>query len=218
MAISPNSVKELREKTGAGMMDCKRALEECSGDFEKAIDYLRKKGLAATAKRAGRIAAEGVIGSYIHTNGKIGVLVEVNCETDFVAKGENFQTFAKDVAMHVAATNPLFLKSDEMDENYKKREAEIYTAQLKEQGKPEKMIPGIVQGKLNKLAEEVCLLQQKFVKNPDVTINDLLSDLALKTGEKVEIRRFTRYNLGEGLEKKSSNIADEVAKMTGQAQ
>jgi elongation factor Ts len=218
MTISPNTVKELREKTGAGMMDCKKALEECNGDFEKAIDFLRKKGLAASAKRAGRIAAEGTIGSYIHTNSKIGVLVEINCETDFVAKGENFQEFAKDVAMHIAAANPLFLKAEDMDQTFKNRESEIYAAQLREQGKPEKMIAGIVQGKLNKLAEEVCLLNQKFVKNPDVTIGGLLADLGLKTGEKVDIRRFVRFQLGEGIEKKSANLAEEIAKMTGQAQ
>jgi elongation factor Ts len=214
MSFSANDVKELREKTGAGMMDCKKALTESNGDMEKAIDYLRAKGLSAAAKKQSRIASEGLIGSYIH-NGKIGVLVEVNCETDFVAKNDDFQAFVKDVAMHVAAADPKFLNADEIDEGYKKREADIYTQQLMEQGKPEKMIPNIVKGKLDKLASEVCLLEQKFVKNPDITINDLLNDLTLKLGEKIAIRRFIKFNLGEGLEKRSDNFADEVAKITG---
>ena len=216
MTISASTVKELREKTGVGMMDCKKALEECGGDFAKAIDYLRKKGLAAGEKRAAKVAAEGTIGYYIHSNARIGVLVEVNCETDFVGRGEQFQAFAKDVAMHIAAANPRFLTADEMDEDYKKHEAEIYTAQLKDQGKPEKMIPNIVKGKLAKLASEVCLLDQAFVKNPDLTIRDLLNELVLKTGEKIAIRRFVRFQLGEGIEKKKENLADEIAQMTGQ--
>lgn len=215
MAISPNDVKTLREQTGAGMMDCKKALEECSGDFEKAVDYLRKKGLAAAQKKQGRVAAEGAIGSYIHSNGKIGVLVEVNCETDFVAKNADFQIFVKDVAMQIAASSPLFVNSEDIDEAYKAKEAEIYTAQLKEEGKPDAIIPKIVQGKLDKLASEVCLMEQKFVKNPDLSIRDLLNELVLKLGEKIVIRRFTRYVLGEGIQKQENNFADEVAKMTG---
>jgi elongation factor Ts len=214
MSFSATDVKDLREKTGAGMMDCKKALTETNGDMEKAVDYLRTKGLAAAQKKQGRIAAEGIIGSYIH-NGKIGVMVEINCETDFVAKSDDFTTFAKDVAMHIAASNPLFLAATDIDENYKNREAEIYAQQLKEQGKPEKMIPGIVKGKLDKMASEVCLLEQKFVKNPDVTIQDLVNELTMKIGEKISIRRFIKYNLGEGIEKKQDNFADEVAKMTG---
>ena len=214
MSFSATDVKDLREKTGAGMMDCKKALTETNGDMEKAVDYLRTKGLAAAQKKQGRIAAEGIIGSYIH-NGKIGVMVEINCETDFVAKSDDFTTFAKDVAMHIAASNPLFLAATDIDENYKNREAEIYAQQLKEQGKPEKMIPGIVKGKLDKMASEVCLLEQKFVKNPDVTIQDLVNELTMKIGEKISIRRFVKYNLGEGIEKKQDNFADEVAKMTG---
>ena len=214
MSFSATDVKDLREKTGAGMMDCKKALTETNGNMEKAVDYLRTKGLAAAQKKQGRIAAEGIIGSYIH-NGKIGVMVEINCETDFVAKSDDFTTFAKDVAMHIAASNPLFLASADIDESYKNREAEIYAQQLKEQGKPEKMIPGIVKGKLDKMASEVCLLEQKFVKNPDVTIQDLVNELTMKIGEKISIRRFVKYNLGEGIEKKQDNFADEVAKMTG---
>ena len=213
MGISASDVKNLREQTGAGMMDCKKALNETKGDFEKAVDFLRKKGLAAAQKKQGRVAAEGQIGSYIH-GGKIGVLVEVNCETDFVAKNEDFQQFVRDVAMHIAAADPKFVTSDEMDEGFKNREAEIYAAQLKEQGKPENMIDKIVQGKLAKLAQEVCLVEQKWVKNPDLTIKDLMNEITLKIGEKIAIRRFVKFNLGEGIEKKEDNLADEVAKMT----
>jgi elongation factor Ts len=212
--ITSEDVKNLREKTGAGMMDCKRALTECGGDFEKAVDYLRTKGLAAAQKKQARVAAEGLIGSYIH-NGKIGVMVEVNCETDFVAKGPDFQTFVKDVAMHIAASDPKFVRSDEMDENFKNREAEIYAAQLREQGKPEAMISKIVEGKLKKLASEVCLMDQPFVREPEKTVSDLLNDLVLKLGEKIAIRRFVKFNLGEGIEKRKDNFAEEVAKMQG---
>ncbi|MDH5581172.1 MAG: translation elongation factor Ts [Bdellovibrionales bacterium] len=214
MAITASAVKELREKTGAGMMDCKKALSETNGDMEKAVDFLRKKGLAAAAKKAGRIAAEGLVHSYIH-GGKIGVLVEVNCETDFVSKNEDFKVFVNDIAMHIAASDPKFIRAEEMDEGFKNREAEIYAAQLKDQGKPENMIPKIVEGKINKLAQEVCLLEQKFVKNPDLTIKELLNEITLKCGEKVDIRRFVKFNLGEGIEKKSDNLADEVAKLSG---
>jgi elongation factor Ts len=215
MGISAKEVKELREQTGAGMMDCKKALGESGGDFEKAVDFLRKKGLAAAQKKQGRIAAEGTVGSYIH-GGKIGVMVEVNCETDFVAKNDDFKQFVKDVAMHIAAANPQFLKEEDMDKNFLNREVEIYTAQLVEQGKPEKMIPKIVEGKLGKLAEEVCLYHQKFIKDTDKTINDLVNDITLKVGEKVAIRRFVKYNLGEGIEKRQDNLAEEVAKMSQQ--
>ncbi len=215
MGISAKEVKELREQTGAGMMDCKKALTETGGDFEKAVDFLRKKGLAAAQKKQSRIAAEGTIGSYIH-GGKIGVMVEVNCETDFVAKNDDFKNFVHDVAMHIAAANPKFLKADEMDQNFINREVEIYTDQLKEQGKPEKMIPKIVEGKLGKLAEEVCLYDQKFIKDTDKSITDLVNDITLKCGEKVAIRRFVKYDLGEGLEKRQDNLAEEVAKMSQQ--
>lgn len=213
MSINASDVKRLREKTGAGMMNCKKALTDCDGDFEKAVDYLRAKGLAAAQKKADRVAAEGAIGSYIH-GGKIGVMVEVNCETDFVAKNEDFKTFVKDVAMHIAAADPRFVRESEMDEGYKNREAEVYAAQLREQGKPENMIPKIIEGKMKKLAEEVCLLDQKFVKDPDHSIQDLLNELTLKLGEKIDVRRFVRFNLGEGIEKRDDSFADEVAKMT----
>jgi len=214
MSFSANDVKDLREKTGAGMMDCKKALSECNGNMDDAVDYLRKKGLAAAQKKQGRIAAEGIIGSYIHMNSKIGVIVEVNCETDFVAKNPEFQHFAHDVAMHIAAADPKFVRDDEMDENFKNKEAEIYAAQLKEQGKPEKMIPKIVEGKLSKLAEEVCLYNQKFVKNPDKTVNDLINELTLKIGEKISVRRFHKFVVGEGMKKREDNLAAEIAAMT----
>jgi elongation factor Ts len=215
MSINASDVKALREKTGAGMMNCKKALSECDGDVEKAIEFLRKKGLAAAEKKQSRVAAEGLVHSYIH-GGRIGVLLEVNCETDFVAKNEDFKTFVHDVAIHVAAADPKFVRSDEMDQSFKNKEVEIWTAQLKDEGKPEKIIPKIIEGKLNKLAEEVCLYDQKFVKNTDVTITDLINELTLKLGEKISVRRFVKWNLGEGIEKKQDNLAEEVLKMTGQ--
>ena len=289
MSISAADVKKLREQTGAGMMDCKKALSETAGDFEKAVDYLRTKGLAAAAKKQSRVAAEGTVVTVVE--GNVGVAVEVNCETDFVAKGEDFQGFARDVAgvvlkespadiaalkeltneastqltlkcgekvdvrrfvraestegfisaynhggkigvlvalnsadtsekaqelgkdlaMHVAAADPKFLSGDDINEDYKKREAEVYAAQLKEQGKPENMIPNIVQGKLKKLASEICLLEQKFVKNPDLTVGKLLTE----SGTGLTVKEFFKLNLGEGIEKREDNLADEVAKMTG---
>lgn len=289
MAITAGDVKSLREKTGAGMMDCKKALSETNGDVEAAVDYLRKKGLAAVAKKQSRVAAEGAVLTVVE--GNVGVVVEVNCETDFVAKGDDFQGFVrevashvvtadpgsvealknqtndrateltlkcgekvdvrryerfelsgsgvianynhggkigvlvevaagsnndkvqelgKDLAMHVAAADPKFVRDSEIDESFKQREAEIYTAQLKEQGKPEKMIPQIVQGKLKKLASEVCLLEQKFVKNPDLTVKKLLAE----SGADADVKRFVKVDLGAGIEKREDNLAEEVAKMT----
>jgi elongation factor Ts len=199
--VSANMVKELREKTGAGMMDCKKALTETGGDFQKALDYLRQKGLATAAKRAGRVASEGRVGSYIHAGGKIGVMVEVNCETDFVAKTDDFQAFAKDVAMHIAASNPSYLQREELTADVLDREKEIYRAQARDAKKPEKVMEKIVEGKLEKFYGEVCLLEQAFVKDPDITIQDLLNGLIGKLGEKIEIRRFTRYQVGEGIAK-----------------
>lgn len=215
MSINASDVKALREKTGAGMMNCKKALSESDGDVEKAIEFLRKKGLAAAEKKQSRIAAEGLVHSYIH-GGRIGVLLEVNCETDFVAKNEDFKNFVHDVAIHIAAADPQFVRSGEMDQTFKNKEVEIWTAQLKDEGKPEKIIPKIIEGKLNKLAEDVCLYDQKFVKNTDVTITDLVNELTLKLGEKISVRRFVKWNLGEGIEKKQDNLAEEVSKMTGQ--
>ncbi|HYB19829.1 MAG TPA: translation elongation factor Ts [Thermodesulfobacteriota bacterium] len=199
MEVSASMVKDLREKTGAGMMDCKKALSETGGDFQKAVDYLRQKGLATAAKRAGRIASEGRIGSYIHAGGKIGVMVEVNCETDFVAKTDDFQVFAKDLAMHIAASNPSYVRREEVPREVLEREKEIYRAQARDAKKPEKIMDKIVDGKLEKFYGEVCLLEQPFVKDPDITIQDLLNGFIGKVGEKVEIRRFTRFQVGEGI-------------------
>lgn len=293
MSISAGDVKKLRELTGAGMMACKEALGETKGDLDAAVDYLRKKGLAAAQKKQGRIAAEGAVATLVA--GKKAVVVEVNCETDFVSKGDEFQNFAakiakyalenepadinvlkdakasevneltlkcgekvdirrfeliktdgvigsynhggrigvlvnlkttatgntveelaKDLAMHVAAANPSFISGNDIDEGFKQKEAEIYAGQLKEEGKPENMIEKIVQGKLAKLAKEVCLLEQSFVKNPDITIKKLIEDTAKAAGAAIEVQGFSKINLGEGIEKKEDNLADEVAKMTGQ--
>jgi elongation factor Ts len=194
-------VKDLREKTGAGMMDCKKALAEAGGNFEKAVDYLRQKGLATAARRAGRVASEGQIGSYVHAGGKIGVMVEVNCETDFVAKTDDFHAFAKDIAMHIAASSPLYIQRETVPPDILERERAVYRAQAREAGKPEKIIEKIVLGKLEKFYSEVCLLEQPFIKDPDLTVRDLLNGLIGKLGEKVEIRRFIRFQVGEGVGK-----------------
>jgi len=195
--ISAALVKQLREKSGAGIMDCKSALKECDGDIEKASDFLRKKGLATAAKRAGRAMSEGVIESYIHMGGKLGVLVEVNCETDFVAKNDDFKEFAKNVAMHIAATGPVGLKEEDVPEEVVIREKDVYRGQALELGKPEKMIEKIVAGKLNKFFKENCLMNQAYVRNPDLTIADLINELIAKIGENITIKRFERFQIGE---------------------
>jgi elongation factor Ts len=200
MEISAQTVKELRDKTGAGMMDCKGALTESSGDIEKAIDILRKKGVSRAAKRAGRAANEGAIGSYIHMGGKIGVLVEINCESDFVTRNETFQTFIKDIAMHVAASFPQYLTEEEVPEDVINREKEIYSDQAKNSGKPEKVIEKIVEGKLKKFYSEVCLLNQPYVKDPDIKVSDYLKNVTSTIGENIVIRRFARFQLGEDLD------------------
>ncbi len=197
MSITSSMVKELRDKTGAGMMDCKEALTSGDGDFEKAIDYLRKKGMAAATKRSSKAAKEGTITSYIHMGGRIGVMVELNCETDFVAKTSDFLTLAKDIAMHVAATNPLYLKAEDIPPEALEREKEIYRSQALQEGKPEKIFDKIIEGKLKKYYEEVCLLEQKFVKNTDLTVDTLVKDMIAKTGENIILRRFCRFQLGE---------------------
>ncbi len=200
MAIGAQEVKELRNRTGAGIMDCKSALTEANGDIDKAIEILRTKGLAKAAKKAGRIVSEGLVGSYIHAGGKIGVLVEVNCETDFVAKTDDFKQFVKDIAMHIAASSPQYVKREDVPEEVKESEKKIYETQAKEAGKPEKIIDKIVSGKLDKFLSEICLLEQPFIKDPDKTINDLLQETIAKLGENISIRRFVRYQLCEGLE------------------
>ena len=208
--ITAGLVKELRERTGAGMMDCKKALTETDGDIDKAIEFLREKGLAAAAKKAGRVAAEGLVYSYIHGGGRIGVLVEVNCETDFVAKTEQFQTLVKDVAMHIAAANPSYLTRDEVPTTELDHEKEVLSEQARNEGKPEKIIEKMVAGRIEKYYKEVCLLDQPFVKDPDKTISQLVTESIAKIGENISVRRFARYQLGEGIEKKKEDFAAEV--------
>ncbi len=194
--ISATMVKALREKSGAGIMDCKEALAACDGDMEKAIDFLRKKGLATAAKRAGRATSEGTIQSYIHLGGKLGVMVEVNCETDFVAKTDAFIEFAKNLAMHIAAANPVAISPEAVPEAILSREKEIYRAQALETGKPEKMIDKIIEGKISKFYKENCLMNQAYVRDPDKTISDYLNEVVAKTGEKITIKRFARFQVG----------------------
>jgi elongation factor Ts len=196
MAISAGQVKELRDRTGAGMLECKKALEDAGGDIETAIDALRAKGAAKAAKRAGKEAGEGAVGSYVHMGGKIGVLVEVNCETDFVARTDDFQALVKDVAMHIAASSPLAVTADEIDPSVVERERAVYREQVKEEGKPEQIWDKIVDGKIAKFFKEAALLDQPFVKNPDQTVGELITEVSAKTGEKIRVRRFARFELG----------------------
>ena len=195
--ISAATVKELREKTGAGIMDCKKALSQCNGDTGKAIDFLRKKGLATAAKRAGRATTEGIVESYIHMDSKLGVLVEINCETDFVAKNEDLKEFAKNIAMHITATNPVGIRQEDVPKETIDKEKEIYRAQVLEMGKPEKIVDKIVEGKLNKFFKDNCLMNQAYVRDPDITIEDLLKDMIAKIGENITIKRFARFKIGE---------------------
>ena len=199
MQIDAQAVKALREKTGAGMMDCKKALVEAGGDEEKAITILREKGLAAAAKRAGRIAAEGMVESYIHLGGRVGVLVEVNCETDFVARNEQFRTFVKDICLQIAATNPAYLSKEDVPAEVLEKERQILRTQALNEGKPEKVIDKIVEGRIEKFYKENCLLEQPFIRDQEVTIKDLLDSLIAKIGENIVIRRYSRFALGEGI-------------------
>ncbi len=210
MAISAKQVKELRELTGVGIMECKVALNSCDGDMDESVKLLRKKGLSAAAKKAGRITADGVVGSYIHAGGKLGVLIEVNCETDFVGQTDEFQGLVKDLAMHVAAAEPRFVNRDEVTEQVLQEEREIYTEQALASGKPENVVTKIVDGKMNKFFEENCLLDQAFVKDTSVTVGQLISNLIAKIGENISVRRFVRFKLGEGLEKRKNDLAAEV--------
>ena len=198
MEISATQVRELREKTGAGIMDCKKALKEASGDLDGATTYLREKGLAAAAKKAGRATSEGLVHSYIHSGGKVGVLVEINCETDFVAKNDEFQGLIKDVAMHVAAMSPIYVRREDVPADVIEKEKDIYRAQAKESGKPDKILDKIAEGKLDKFFKEACLLEQPFVKDPDKTIGDLVTDAVAKLGENIQMGRFARFRVGEG--------------------
>src|SRR4030042_612359 len=203
MEISVELVKDLRQRTGAGVIDCRTALQEAEGNMEAAIDYLRRKGLATAAKKAGRIATDGLVSSYIHAGGKMGVLVEINCETDFVAKTEGFQTFVKNMAMHIAAANPQYIRREEIPEEVLEREKRIYRSQALDSGKPEKVIDKIVQGKMERFYSEVCLLEQTYFKDSDLTVKEVLDTMIGKVGENINIRRFVRFQLGEGLHSKS---------------
>lgn len=213
--ITANLVKELRERTGAGMMDCKKALAETGGDIEKAIDLLREKGLAAAAKKAGRITAEGLIDSYIHGVGRIGVLVEVNCETDFVAKTDDFRVLAREIAMQIAAAKPEYVRREDVPQEIIDREKAVLAAQAANEGKPVNIVEKMVVGRLEKFYKDTCLLEQPFIKDPDVTVGQVINDKVSKIGENISVRRFIRYELGEGLQKKENDLAAEVAAMTG---
>ena len=208
--ITAALVKELRERTGAGMMDCKKALVECDGDMDKAIDFLREKGLAAAAKKAGRIAAEGMVDTYVDENG-VGVTVEVNCETDFVANTDRFKALCHDVAMHIAAAKPEFLDKADVPTDNLEKEKEVLRAQALNEGKPEKIVERMVEGRIEKYYKEVCLMEQPFVKDPDKTIRDLISEATVAIGEKISVRRFVRFERGEGIEKRKDDFAAEIA-------
>lgn len=208
--VSAAQVKELREKTGAGMLDCKKALTETDGNLEKAIEFLREQGLASAAKKAGRVAAEGVVESYIHAGGRIGVLVEVNCETDFVAKTDEFRSMCRDIAMHIAASRPEYLRREDISEEVVTRETEIFRQQTLNEGKPEAVVDKIVAGRVDKFLREQCLLDQPFVKDPSVTVERLVAAKIGKIGENISIRRFVRYEMGEGIEKRQDDFVSEV--------
>ncbi len=211
MSFTAQEVKNLRDHTGAGMMDCKKALKETDGDFEKAVSWLREKGIADASKREGKAATEGAVASYIHMGGKIGVLVEVNCETDFVARGDEFQNLCRDICLQICSAAPQFVSRDEVSQAVIDKEMEINRNRAREMGRPEKMLDKIAEGMLNKWYQEVCLLEQKFVKDPEKTVEELVKELSGKVGEKIEVRRFVRFQLGEGKEKATSNLAEEVA-------
>ena len=213
MTISAQTVKDLREKTGAGMMDCKKALGENGGDLEKAAEWLRVKGLASAGKKAGRVAAEGAVQSYIHMGGKIGVLCEVNSESDFVARGEVFGEFVKDICMQIAAANPIYVRREEVPAAIVAKERSLFEAEVKQQGKPAAIVDKIVNGKVEKWYAEICLMEQPWIKEPKQTVETLRATVVQKTGENVQVRRFIRYVLGEGIEKKQENLAEEIAKM-----
>lgn len=215
MSISASAVKELREKTSAGMLDCKKALVENEGDFEKAIEWLRTKGLSKAAKKAGRVAAEGLVFSYIHAGGRIGVLLEVNSETDFVSRNDEFKSFVSDIAMHIAAMAPQFVSVDEISDEIREKEKKVLVAKALEEGKKPEFMDKIIDGQIKKWASEICLLDQKYVKDPNKTIKDYLNEKIATIGENLVIRRFVRWEVGEGIEKKTEDFAAEVAAVTG---
>jgi len=212
--VEASLVKELRNRTGAGMMDCKKALVDAEGDLDKAITLLREKGLSAAVKKSGRVTSEGLVDAYIHMGGKIGVLVEVNCETDFVAKNEEFKLFVKDISMQIAAANPQYISRDEVPREVIDKEAEIFRSQAIQEGKPEKVMDRIIEGKVEKFYEDICLLEQPFIRDNDIKVSELLKETIAKLGENITIRRFTRYEMGEGLEKKKDDLVSEVESMT----
>lgn len=213
--ITSAMIKEVRATSGAGMLNCKKALEETNGDIEKAVELLREKGMSAASKKSSRIAAEGIVDSYIHLGGKIGVLVEVNCETDFVAKTDDFKSFVKDIAMHIAAINPQYVSKEDVPKEIIEKEKSILKAQALNEGKPENIVDKMVEGRINKFYKEICLLEQSFVKDADKTVEDIVKEQIVKIGENVQVRRFTRYQMGEGIEKKSEDFAEEVQKQMG---
>lgn len=215
MAINAKDVAALRAKTGAGMLDCKKALEESNGDLEKANEWLRKRGIAKAAKRAGKVTAEGTVASYIHGS-RVGVLLEVNCETDFVAKNDDFKSFVNDIAMHIAAAAPQYLSREEVPSELLEKEKDVYREQMKNEGKPAEMIEKIIEGKLGKFYSEICLLEQGFIKDEDKTIEQLLTEKTGEIGEKITVRRFARFEVGEGIEKEEKNLAQEVAEQLGE--
>ncbi len=215
MQVTAQMVKELRERTGAPMMQCKTVLQETGGSIDDAIEQLRKKGLAAAAKKAGRITAEGAVGSYIHAGGKIGVLIEVNCETDFVGRTDEFQELVRDLAMHVAASDPRFVRREEVTDDVLEQEREIYREQVRASGKPEHLVDRIVTGKMEKFFSEAVLLEQPYIKNPDQTVAQMIAEKVAKIGENIQVRRFARYLLGEGIERKDDDFAAEVASLSG---
>ncbi len=215
--ITAAMVKELRERTGSGMLDCKKALAETNGDVEKAIEYLREKGLASAAKKAGRIAAEGLCESYIHGGGRIGVLLEINCETDFVAKTDGFHALAKDICMQIAASKPEYVRREEVPEHVLEKEKEIFTAQALNEGKPANVVEKMIHGRIEKFYKEICLLEQPFIKDPEKTVNQLIIEKISTIGENINVRRFVRYELGEGLEKRQDNFAEEVMAQVNKA-
>ena len=211
--VTTEMIKELRTLTGAGILDCRNALRECEGDIEEAVDFLRTKGLASAAKKSGRIASEGIVTSYIHGNGKIGVLVEVNCETDFVAKNEDFQALGRDIAMQIAASKPEYVKREDVPSEVVEKERAVMREMTLNEGKPEHIVDKIVDGRMNKFFNEICLLEQPFIKDTDKSVEELIKEKIATIGENIQVRRFTRYEMGEGIEKKTEDFADEVASM-----
>lgn len=213
--ITADMVKQLRERTGAGMMDCKKALAETQGDMDKAVEYLREKGLAAAARKAGRIAAEGIVDAYIHGDGRIGVLLEVNCETDFVAQNQDFRALVKDLAMQVAASNPQYIRREDIPAEVVDKEREILKAQALNEGKPENVVDKMIEGRIEKFFKEVCLLEQPWIKDPEKTIQELIAEKIVTIGENISVRRFARFEKGEGLQKREDNFVEEVMKQVG---